>query len=372
MKKYILLLVTICGFSACKNNNTYTLTGTFANVDRDGDIVYLHGVDSLFCMGDVIDSVVVENGKFKFEGTVEEAPNVQFVVINESTIPVIFIAEKGNITMNFDSELNYTVMGTVLNNQYQQFMEEATDVFGKIISFRNEYDSIKEAGNLTPEYLQEYDVKSKKLINEHENVIYKFVKFYITTPAGQYFLIYNSFNMRDDQIKELIALSTTDFKNLEMVKTLMTRIEKREATSVGKQFTDVKGFDLDGKEVSLSDYAGKGKVVLVDFWALWCGPCVQDMPELIEIYDEYKDKGFEIIGISLDENKDNWKKASENLKITWPQFSNLRGWEEDSAVTYGINSIPNTVLIDREGKIVERNLDEDWLKFRLLELLEFK
>jgi thioredoxin-related protein len=96
------------------------------------------------------------------------------------------------------------------------------------------------------------------------------------------------------------------------------------------------------------------------------------MPELITIYQQYKNKGFEIVGISLDESKENWNRATENLKITWPQFSNLKGWEEDCARIYGVNGIPHTILIDRDGKIIEHELDGFALKFKLEELLGSK
>jgi len=137
----------------------------------------------------------------------------------------------------------------------------------------------------------------------------------------------------------------------------------------GEKFIDVSGFNLDGQRVSLSDYAGKGKVVLIDFWASWCGPCIRAMPELISIYNEYKDRGFEIVGISFDNNKESWKKATEDLNITWPQFSNLKGWAEDAGIPYGVQSIPNLVLIDKHGNIIERNLKGNALRAKLEELL---
>jgi thioredoxin-related protein len=93
---------------------------------------------------------------------------------------------------------------------------------------------------------------------------------------------------------------------------------------------------------------------------------------MITVYQQYKNKGFEIVGISLDNNKENWKKSAGELQITWPQFSNLKGWEEDCAVIYGVNSIPHTVLIDKDGKIIERRLDGVGLKFKLEELLGSK
>jgi thiol-disulfide isomerase/thioredoxin len=367
MKKIILFVcMAVCILTACENKNAYTLTGTFANGDQDGNMVYLQQLDSTF-QRNIIDSAKVENSQFIFNGIVKETPAVQIIMLENNFYR--FIVEKGKIEMNFDAELNVTVKGTAMNEQYRLFEMEKDDLFEKMGTAYRELTSIKEAGSLTLEQFREFKMTSKKSIEELENIIYNFIKPNITTSAGQYFFLIDSYYLNGNQIKELISLSTPDFKQLEYVQRLEKQAAAKTATEEGQQFTDVKGFDFDGKEVKLSDYAGKGKVVLIDFWASWCGPCVRAMPELITIYQQYKNKGFEIVGISLDESEESWKKATENLKITWPQFSNLKGWKEDCAVTYGVNGIPHAILIDKDGKIIKCGLDGVALKFKLEELL---
>ena len=120
----------------------------------------------------------------------------------------------------------------------------------------------------------------------------------------------------------------------------------------------------------MSDYAGKGKVVLVDFWASWCGPCRQEMPNVVKVYNQYKDKGFEIVGVSLDQTEEAWKKGIADLGITWPQMSDLKYWQCEAAAIYGVNAIPHTVLIDKDGTIIERNLRGEKLYERIAELLD--
>lgn len=109
---------------------------------------------------------------------------------------------------------------------------------------------------------------------------------------------------------------------------------------------------------------------MIDFWASWCGPCRKEMPNVVEAYKAFKDKGFGIVGISLDENADKWKEAITALNITWPQMSDLQGWNNAGAKLYGVNSIPATVLVDQEGTIVARNLRGDAIKSKLNELLK--
>ena len=124
------------------------------------------------------------------------------------------------------------------------------------------------------------------------------------------------------------------------------------------------------KGVKLSDYAGKGKLVLVDFWASWCGPCRREMPNLVELYKQYKNKNFEIVGVSLDQNGDSWKAAIKQLNITWPQMSDLKYWECEGAQLYAVSSIPHVVLIDGEGTIVARGLHGEELQQKVAELLK--
>ncbi len=119
--------------------------------------------------------------------------------------------------------------------------------------------------------------------------------------------------------------------------------------------------------ISLSSF--KGKYVLIDFWASWCGPCRATNPELKKIYSEFKDKNFDILGVSLDFNKDNWIKAINQDGLPWFHVSDLKYWKNTAAVNYGIVSVPQNVLIDPSGKIIDRNLAGEKLRSRLQQLL---
>lgn len=125
----------------------------------------------------------------------------------------------------------------------------------------------------------------------------------------------------------------------------------------------------DGKDISLSDYAGKGKYVLIDFWASWCGPCRKENPNLVALYKEYKNRDFEIVGVSLDNNRDAWIKGIKDDNITWPQMSDLKGGASELVRQYGVKVIPYTVLLDKEGKVIETNLSGEKLKNKLETLI---
>ena len=125
----------------------------------------------------------------------------------------------------------------------------------------------------------------------------------------------------------------------------------------------------DGKPIKVSDFVGKNKYTLIDFWASWCGPCRAEMPTVVKAYDEFHEKGLEIVGVSLDSNKNDWVRAIGELQMTWPQMSDLKGWDSFGAQLYNVHAIPTNVLVDQKGRIVAENLRGEYLLQKLATLL---
>ena len=141
-----------------------------------------------------------------------------------------------------------------------------------------------------------------------------------------------------------------------------TTVETTEpATETKTTYTDISLPGPQGQTVKVSDYVGKNKLVLIDFWASWCGPCMGEMPNVVKAYEMFHAKGLEIVGVSLDKNKASWLAAVEQTGQKWPQMSDLKGWECEGAALYGIQSIPANVLINEQGEIVAQNLRGDAL-----------
>ncbi len=156
-------------------------------------------------------------------------------------------------------------------------------------------------------------------------------------------------------------------QNPDMARTLASQIKSEKAMAVGAIAPDIALPSPQGDTLRLSDL--RGKVVLIDFWASWCGPCRRENPKVVRMYKAYKDQGFEIFGVSLDANKTAWEQAIEKDGLTWQHVSDLRRWRSVAAQTYGVSSIPATVLIDREGRIVARNLRGALLESKLAEVM---
>lgn len=149
---------------------------------------------------------------------------------------------------------------------------------------------------------------------------------------------------------------------------LKAQVDAAKSFAIGGTAPDFTQKTPDDKDLKLSDL--RGKVVLVDFWASWCGPCRRENPNVVKLYNEYKDKGFEILGVSLDNNKDRWLQAIKQDGLTWQHVSDLKYWQNEVAQLYGVRSIPHTILLDKEGKILARNLRGASLEQKLAELFD--
>ena len=173
-----------------------------------------------------------------------------------------------------------------------------------------------------------------------------------------------------NELKGLLAESAPYYNHPAMTnaKRQLKALEKR---MPGKMFTDLTMNDTGGKARKLSEWCGKGNYVLIDFWASWCGPCRQEMPNVVANYEKYHSKGFEIVGVSFDNNGEAWKNAIKTLNMNWPNISDLKGWKSEGAAAYGINSIPSNVLLDGEGKIVAADLRGNGLGAKLKEIYGF-
>jgi peroxiredoxin len=185
--------------------------------------------------------------------------------------------------------------------------------------------------------------------------------------AAYYGLLYLNEPGKAENVQMLYDTLTPAVKKSYFGGKLESIVSSATKTAVGQMAPEFSQADTSGNPISLSSL--RGKYVLIDFWASWCGPCRQENPNIVKAYAAYKDKGFDILGVSLDQQKSDWLKAIETDKLYWNQVSDLKYWENDVAKLYGIQSIPASFLLDKEGRIIAKNLRGAELEAKLAELM---
>ncbi|MDL2305346.1 AhpC/TSA family protein [Bacteroides sp. OttesenSCG-928-D19] len=339
MKNVIYLFAVIAVVFMSCNSNSYTVTGTVEGA-YDGENVYLMERSNREFIP--VDTAVITNGKFVFEGAQDVAVNryIAFTDGENDPIYIDFFLENGSIKVELkESAEKSTVTGSPINNAYQ--------------SFKDKMNAIG-------------DDEDDKLVSTIKSEIEANIK----SPLGLFLMNTYNYYIDYDEIEVLLnQFPEESFEDSRLAR-LRERVEIAKNTAVGKKFADLEMLTPEGNPIKLSDYAGQGKVVLVDFWASWCGPCRREMPRLVEMYEQYKDKGFEIVGVSFDRDGDSWKKGIEQLGITWPQMSDLKYWDSEGAKIYAIRSIPHVMLLDKDGVVVSRGLHGDKLQEKVAEMMQ--
>ena len=344
---------------ACQNKNAYTISGTFENAG-EGDSVSLQLVEGRKLVD--LQKVPVVNGKFEFKGV---ADSVQIAAVTMGDAFCQFFLEPGQIKVDLKlGQMSYA-LGTPNNNAYESFMSDMK-------ALEEEYAEIaRNAQN--PDLTEAQRAEVKAQMSSFEEKYYQAIKNSIADNVGNDFGLYNLTNSyyyyAPEELAPVLEGYIAAFPNNARLQQLKKHNDLSLETSVGKQFKDFEMADVDGNMHKISEYVSANKVTLIDFWASWCGPCRAEMPAVKAAYEAYKGKGFGIVGVSLDNNKDAWTASIKNLGMEWAQISDLKGWNCEGAKLYGVNSIPATVLVAQDGTILARNLRGEAIQEKLAELL---
>ncbi|MDR1780033.1 MAG: TlpA family protein disulfide reductase [Tannerella sp.] len=227
-------------------------------------------------------------------------------------------------------------------------------------------------GTLTAELETSLTEESNALFEGAKATFSHFFEEHINTAYAQKIFSESRWvrRLNQDQLEAVVKkVEDATFKETEVFKNAADRLKYMKMSSVGNPYINIISRDTIGNQVELAQFVGKGKYVLIDFWASWCPDCRKEMPDVVELYNQFKDKDFEMIGYSLDREEDAWKKGINDLNITWAQMSDLSYWNSPGVQFYSVQWIPTNILIDPDGKIIARGLSVEDLKLKLNELL---
>lgn len=326
-----------------------------------------------------IDSAEIVNGAFSFQGSVAQATMANLAIDHEgvgiqqlrSPDLVNIFLEKGTVQIqSADSLSNAAVSGTALNDDQQKLMASIKPIIEKQKSVVAQYQGATEEQRNTPEFTANLESQFESLGQQVQDKQIDFIKSNPQSMLSLYSL-QDIAGSSDDitEVETLFNNLSAEVKASELGKSLQAQLETSKAVAIGAIAPDFTQADTAGNPVSLKDF--RGKYVLLDFWASWCGPCRAENPNVVEAYQKFKDKNFTVLGISLDREgaKDAWMKAIHDDNLTWTQVSDLKFWENAVARQYGIRSIPQNFLLDPQGKIIATNLRGEELHKKLEEVL---
>lgn len=356
----IQILTLMCALPMCAQTSfTYKVNGVFPVDSFDGNTVYMMRMDKNKKDHAVIDSAKVSGRGFTFEGQTDGHYYCR-IMVEDTAFPLIL--DEGTITADF---LNPSATGTKYNDRLCKYLTDwgaLADPYKKYIdSVRQAKPAPREWQPLASEYF-ERNVRQPLTALVEKNILEN-----TDNGIALMVLTQNEHILGKERIKALLPQLGDWLPTLQPMKDLVARYTADENTAEGKPFADIVGTDLDGNVSRLSDYVGKGKYVLADMWASWCGPCKAEIPNIAELYNTYKDKGLVVLGIATWDKIENIKKALPEHNITWPQL-----FDKDNGVgnVYGVNGIPHIILFAPDGTILARNLRGDQMKQTVKEAME--
>ncbi|NJB35721.1 TlpA disulfide reductase family protein [Croceivirga sp. JEA036] len=369
MKKILSIVTLGLLVIACSTTpEGYTINGELTGDVKNGTQVFLKTTDSIRRGLIEVDTATVENGVFTFTGNAN-SPQLHYLFVDGTRANTAFVLENG--TINFkaqkDSLQFAEITGTTQNELFMNYLNGQRELSNMAQSMNEEFKKANATGDtvvigsLRDEY-QELQERGKTMeldyVKENPNALISalILDKIMATKA-----------LPEDEIEALYNAFTEEIKNSRPGKRLGEMLAKNKNTKIGARAPMFSGPTPTGEEIALNQV--KGKLTLIDFWAGWCRPCRMENPNIVAVYNKYKDKGFNVVGVSLDQKKEVWLDAIEKDSLTWNHVSNLQRFQDPIAQLYNINAIPAAFLLDENGVIVAKDLRGPALEAKVAELL---